>query len=438
MKRRHFLKLALASLMPLTVCALGAVPTAPPSQATDGRFIVHEWGTFLSVQGSDGTTQGGMVDSEDTLPSFVRERSLGGISRAMIFQKGETPVTYFYSDRPRTVHVRVDMPEGLLTHWFPSVRTFGPPVDESEIQDPFASPRRVTPLPSGGSFLDWGQVQIVPDTFGPVHGLPLSAVAMRPADDHWSHARQTDAALVLVGPENAGTPRRGDYERFLFYRGLGMFDLPLKVQVPACCKSAMELANLGSEVLQAIHLIYVSRDGIAFSRLPDLAGKQSQSVSRSALSDTKLSLKEGVAKVKASVAASLVEAGLYPKEAQAMVNTWEKSYFQTEGLRVLYIVPRRIVDQVFPLYIKPAPQQLARVMVGRVEVLTPDREYQIERAVADLSSRDPVARKAAQVTLTRLGRIREPALHRIAIASQQPLVRARAQELIRQHEPPRL
>jgi hypothetical protein len=75
--------------------------------------------------------------------------------------------------------------------------------------------------------------------------------------------------------------------------------------------------------------------------------------------------------VKESVAAALVQAGLYPKEARAMVNTWEKSYFKTKGLRVLYIVPRPLVDAIFPLHVKPMPQELARVMLGRIEVLTP-------------------------------------------------------------------
>jgi hypothetical protein len=32
-------------------------------------------------------------------------------------QKMETPVTYFYTDRPMTAFVKVDMPRGLLTHW---------------------------------------------------------------------------------------------------------------------------------------------------------------------------------------------------------------------------------------------------------------------------------------------------------------------------------
>ena len=81
------------------------------------NLIVHEWGTFLSVQGSDGITLGGMIDSEEQLPPFVRERALNGANRACLMQKVETPVTYFYTDRQRTVKVRAEMPQGLLTHF---------------------------------------------------------------------------------------------------------------------------------------------------------------------------------------------------------------------------------------------------------------------------------------------------------------------------------
>src|SRR5215208_5147335 len=67
-----------------------AAPAAPdperqPAPPGASGLVVHEWGTFLSVQGADGTTQGGMVDSEENLPVFVRERGLSGRSRGFLF-----------------------------------------------------------------------------------------------------------------------------------------------------------------------------------------------------------------------------------------------------------------------------------------------------------------------------------------------------------------
>lgn len=431
MRRRQFLRQAAAALLtPLAVRA--AVPPTPTGSA-DGRFTVHEWGTFLSVQGSDGSTLGGMVDSEDKLPDFVRERSLAGYSRSRFFQKAETPVTYFYSDRPRKVQVRVDMPEGLLTHWFPSVRKFGPdPVIRVEPDGRVIPDYDLRPDPKVSSFLDWNEFDILPTVSDMATGVASHALSMRPVakDDHWRFARETDACMVRIGQENPGTRRGGDYEKFLFYRGLGTFDLPLCVHSD-CCKSFLNIDNRGPEVLNGLHLLRVAKDSIEFGTVDDIPGKSGATVSRSVFGDSRQPLRTGIPQAKEVVAASLVKAGLYPKEAWAMVNTWEKSYFQTEGLRLLYIVPRLLVDRIFPLHVKPTPQDVVRVMVGRVEILTPDRERQIEKAVRDLGSRNPRELKDGQLELDRLGRIREPALHRVAALTQDAEIRARALELIR-------
>ena len=70
--------LALAALAMAVIASSGRGAEGP---AVQGTWIVHEWGTFLSVQGSDGATLGGMVDSEENLPRFVRERA-GRLSRS--------------------------------------------------------------------------------------------------------------------------------------------------------------------------------------------------------------------------------------------------------------------------------------------------------------------------------------------------------------------
>ena len=72
--------------------------------------------------------------------------------------------------------------------------------------------------------------------------------------------------------------------------------------------------------------------------------------------------------------AALVRAGLYPKEAAAMVKTWRASYFTEAGTRVLYLLPQAFTDAVLPLRVQPAPEEVVRVLVGRVE---------LERAAAD-------------------------------------------------------
>src|SRR4029077_2627603 len=63
----------------------------------------------------------------------------------------------------------------------------------------------------------------------------------------------------------------------------------------------------------------------------------------------------------------LVGQGLYRDEAHAMVETWKDCWFE-EGSRLIYIVPRGFIDKVVPLTIDPAPGQIARVFVGRLEI----------------------------------------------------------------------
>lgn len=112
---------------------------------------------------------------------------------------------------------------------------------------------------------------------------------------------------------------------------------------------------------------------------------------------------EAPASLQRDLAAALTEAGLFPKEAAAMVETWRDSWFE-EGMRVFYILPRAAVDEVLPLKITPAPAALARVFVGRVEVLSPGVAETLRAALA---SGDTSA-------LTRFSRFLDPFAARIA------------------------
>jgi len=419
--RKHWLKngavmglLVVAGVLGVTLLAAAG----PPKNKEN--LVVHEWGTFLSVQGADGVTLGGMVDSEEALPTFVRERDLGGYSRAKMYQKMETPVTYFYTDRPRRVQVQVAMPQGLLTHWFPAVHQFGPPKEAKTV-------------PNSGSFLDWGEFEIIPDTHPAVPVDALLAPGLRVpqlfsvgADSTWRFARETDAALVKFNSQG-----RERYEKFLFYRGLGMFDLPLEVRTSGTGDAVrLALHNRGEHALHGLFAIWVDHGLIRHAALADLDAGATHEIDAAAAFTAKAPLADGVPSVKAAVADALVKEGLYAKEAQAMVNTWDKSYFRTEGLRILSVLPRTAVDAAIPIRIAPTPDDLVRVMVGRVEVLTPDMEERIAKQVAALDAKDEKAREAATAELDKLGRLKEPVLRRILSTSKSAEVRVRVEKLI--------
>src|SRR5262245_57320648 len=109
------------------------------SQAAQGAFKAHEWGTFTSLVGSNGITQQGLFHEDEPLPSFVHgfgetlvkptprptafPRPCHGkacmpnmfLSQSAVTQKMETPVLYFYSDIMRKVSVNVRFPQGVVT-----------------------------------------------------------------------------------------------------------------------------------------------------------------------------------------------------------------------------------------------------------------------------------------------------------------------------------
>src|SRR4029078_4091564 len=71
---------------------------------------------------------------------------------------------------------------------------------------------------------------------------------------------------------------------------------------------------------------------------------------------------------------ALGHAGLYEDEARALLDTWKRSYFGTPGLKILYIMPRAWADEYLPMSMTPAPRELVRTFVGRIEVLTAQEE----------------------------------------------------------------
>jgi hypothetical protein len=134
--------------------------------------------------------------------------------------------------------------------------------------------------------------------------------------------------------------------------------------------------------------------------------------------------------VKDDLAARLVETGLYAKEARAMVNTWTTSYFQSEGIRALFVLPQSWTDAFIPLTVSPIPKQVVRVMVGRIELLTAERERLAETAVRGLASHDAAERQQAYRFLSGQGRYVEPIVRRVLKTTQNADVRMLCRRLL--------
>jgi hypothetical protein len=75
----------------------------------------------------------------------------------------------------------------------------------------------------------------------------------------------------------------------------------------------------------------------------------------------------GLAMLRQSMKGELTAAGLFDDEAEAMLATWNESYFQRPGLRLFYMVPRAWIDHFLPLELS-VPHEATRVLVGRIEL----------------------------------------------------------------------
>jgi hypothetical protein len=371
-----------------------AAPDDTPKR--DGNFVVHEWGTFTTVSGSNGTVLVGLHHDEEALPKFVYHRSRMEKGFDGMQVKMETPVIYIYSDAEREVAVKVGFPKGAMTQWYPQVRGLAPAVDDSKSQ-----------LSNG--MIDWGTVRVL------APGVGAAKMPATEAGDPWIHARETKANILRVcgASFNDSTKEATQHERFLFYRGLGNFALPLTARVAA--DGRIELANNCQEKIARPILLHVTKDKIYCKTAGDVDANGTASA-EPVLPETTI---DGAMDL---VAAELAGAGLYADEARAMVNTWRKSYFQTLGFRILYLLPRAKTDAVLPLTVEPKPKETVRVMVGRLDLLLPEHEEKAKKTI-----RESQTMRQAEAEL---GRFAEPIVRYVRDTTNDAALRASAEALL--------
>jgi hypothetical protein len=398
--------------------SLGILSAADPA----ADYVVHEWGTFTSVQGADGVQMIWNPQIAPDLPKFVYDVMhphpamlkfvVAGKTGTAQRQRMETPVIYFYSDQARTVDVSVRFPEGTVTEWYPLESAADP-------RDPLM--RRA--MGNDGPVLHWPKVRILPTPSGRESALPQDA-----SGSHYYAARETDSSPLVVLTEDQKT----ETEKFLFYRGLASFKAPLTVKLDPADPKRLVLTNTGGEALGALFIYEVRPDGGSWLGIEGLKPGESRSVSldlgagahsltvadRSIATATQLN---GL-HLNNSVLGALIKEGLYPREAMAMVKTWEDTWFAEPGLRVIYTLPRAWTDRTLPLSILPTPKSVERVMIARAEVITPAMERALLGKVEQYVAATPGERRRI-VDETRalgLGRFIGPTLTRVLHDANRP------------------
>ncbi len=396
---------------------------ALPAKASD--LVVHEWGTFLGMSSADGTALDGMYHEEHALPAFVHGRSRDQLKLPQMFLKGETPVIYFYTKESRKVRVGVGFPQGIWTQWYPQAALVVPTL---------ATQAEQAGKLAGGRICWFAEV--VPRSMMPANGTKPRGTAseinsMLPrtsADALWNHAREVDAAFVRTVDAARAKPAQ-EYERFLFYRGLGDARLPLRIEENGNGTLTLDPQVGVSDGVRDVFVLRVEGGRGAYTYHANMRPGESTSGVIPTMDDA-MPLAEFTRKIGDDLAARLAGSGLFSKEARAMVNTWQSSYFQTEGIRVLFVLPQSWTDAFIPMNIEPVPRKIVRVMVGRLEMLSTARQRKAEAAIAGFASGKPGEIAQAYRFLYDQGRYLEPIVRHVAKTTRDEKVKALCGKLL--------
>jgi hypothetical protein len=345
---------------------------------------IHEWGTFTSLQDESGKALGGINTDDEPVPPFVHGVPLAIQPHTDFPQVGgkgftychpdvtmrlETPVIYFHpppeSTNGQTADVRVKFRGGWLTEFYPNALSDAPAQTNGLFQFVHLASNTV-------GNLEWDNLQIGGD-------WPLTNTQAHV----WISPRNVQAALV----RNA----RGESEKFLFYRGVGHMDAPLAISRDSSSGDLLVHSHLQGLPanrpldIHALWLVDIRPDGeIAFRTLPSVVLNQNVD---DILARTPSTFSPGdyssanFIKLKDSLMTALVSEGLFDDEARALLNTWEASYFKSPGLRVFFLCPRAWTDYYLPLQIS-LPAQINRIMVGRIELVTPEQREKLKKLAA--------------------------------------------------------
>jgi hypothetical protein len=255
---------------------------------------------------------------------------------------------------------------------------------------------------------DWSRNHRQPDS-----SISWDTVALEPGNsssftregrtNHYYAARQTSSTPLRIKTQ-AGE----QFEKFLFYRGVASFSVPISARLAR--DGQILTQNLATQEIPAMLVFERRGDKLGF-RVADATATQ-PNLDPPELNASMDSLKQAVENM-------LITQGLYHDEAQAMFETWHDSWFE-EGSRLLYIVPRQFVDSVLPLSINPAPAKTVRVFVGRLELVTPATQRAVEQALATHD----------QTTLKQYGRFLVPILENMLASEMNSTKKAQLSEYL--------
>src|SRR5216684_8392285 len=233
MKREHQTPRASGrSAMPrkplrLTLYALLACCFAISAHTSGGEtgpvyssLTAHEWGTFTSIAGDEGqAVEWSPLTGSTDLPAFIEHFRDPGFKLGLRGTvRMETPVLYFYSSKEETVSVRVGFAKGVITEWYPHASRVEP---RAELYN------RILYQASASGSIAWDSVTLAPS------GRP--ELPLEDRNNHYYAARMTSSTPLRVK-----TPAGEQQEKFLFYRGVSTFSVPVSAKLTTAGKLLVE------------------------------------------------------------------------------------------------------------------------------------------------------------------------------------------------------
>jgi hypothetical protein len=337
------------------------------------RWKIHEWGTFTALQDEQGEPLGWINTEDEPVPGFCHRLSQSLLVPVDDLAPGffkdaprchpdvilrlETPVVYFHPPKsaslPAKVSLRVEFRGGWLTEFYPDAKVNAPGVRNGN----YGRLRAGTQ----GS-LEWKDLQI-----------GKKGIYPETQDAVWLSPRNVKCAPI--------TADNGESEQFLFYRGVGYQQAPLITRRPGDGTMLKihgwlpaDLAAQAPLIIPKLWLADIREDGTtAFRTINPIklaAGREPLLATVPATFEEKDYSAKRLPVLRQEMKEGLMQQGLYSDEAEALLNTWDASYFRAHGLRLFFVVPRPYVDYVLPLKAS-VPADITRAMIGRLELISP-------------------------------------------------------------------
>lgn len=283
------------------------------------------------------------------------------------------PVINFYAKDDFKLDINVSINGGKLTAWSPK--------HSSEKER--------------GNTVTWNNLDITSKK-------PGKALREAKGSSWWETARDTESCYVKT--------KEGEVEKFLFYEG-EREKLTPQIELKQK-KGKISLANTSKNKYSGVFV--VNNTTIHF--IDEL--NESKEVN----TDEALNLNGSITKLENM----LTTQGLTKKEAQGIAKIWEKEFFEKEGLRVIYMMPREEIDKILNVEFSPKPKEFKRAIL----VVVHDTESLVKELIKKLGSEDVTERDRATDALIKLGKAARSLIANALNNTKDPEVKSRLQKIL--------